>query len=149
MPHQEYTGSLNPALLRNMPYLIGIILALAVCIFAALVGFDRDRVFYPTMVVVVATYYILFAVMGSSTRALVAESMAATVFLVLAVVGFKKSLWFVVAALAGHGVFDFFHHLIIDDPGVPVWWPGFCLSFDVLAGAFLAVLLTRRPQSAS
>ena len=132
-----------------MEYLIGVGLAVVVCCFATLSGFDRDRVFYPTLVIVVAHYYILFAVMGRSAHALAWESLVAATFLVLAVAGFKKSLWLVVAALVGHGVFDFFHHLIIHNPGVPVWWPGFCLSFDVLAGAFLAVLLMRRSKSAS
>lgn len=47
---------------------------------------------------------------------------------------------------AGHGVFDFSHHLFIKNPGVPVWWPGFCLSFDVLAGGFLAMLLNDIPD---
>jgi hypothetical protein len=28
-----------------------------------------------------------------------------------------------------------------------MWWPGFCLSFDILAGGFLAMLLMRRPDS--
>jgi hypothetical protein len=87
--------------------------------------------------------------MGSSTPALVWESMVAGVFVALAVAGFKKSLWLIAAALAGHGVFDFFHHLFIQNPGVPVWWPGFCGSFDVLAGGFLAMLLMRRPGFAS
>src|SRR3954470_10891276 len=127
-----------------MEYLVGVALALGTCVFARLVGFDRDRVFYPAMVLVVATYYILFAVMGSSMPALARESMAASVFLALAVAGFKKNLWVTAAALAGHGVFDFFHHRLIHNPGVPAWWPGFCMSFDVLAGAFLAMLLMRR-----
>jgi hypothetical protein len=127
-----------------MEYLIGVVLAAAVCAFAMLAGFDRDRVFYPMLLAVIATYYILFAVMGNSTPALTIESLVACIFLVVAVVGFRKSLWLIVAALAGHGVFDFFHHLVIQNPGVPVWWPGFCLSFDVLAGGILAVLLARR-----
>ncbi len=132
-----------------MEYLIGIALAVAVCAFAAFVGFDRDRVFYPTLATVIATYYILFAAMGSSTPALVSESLIAGVFVALAVAGFKKNLWLIVAALAGHGVFDFFHHLFIQNPGVPAWWPGFCLSFDVLAGGILAMLLMRRSGFAS
>jgi hypothetical protein len=65
-------------------------------------------------------------------------------FVVLAVVGFKKSLWLVAVALAGHGAFDCVHHLFIQNLGVPAWWPGFCLSFDVFAGGFLAILLKRR-----
>jgi hypothetical protein len=128
-----------------MPYLIGLVLALAICIFALLTGFDRDRAFYSTVVLVVAHYYILFAAMGATTPVLIAESLAAAAFVIFAVVGFKKSLWITVAALAGHGVFDFFHHFIVHNPGVPVWWPGFCLSFDILAAAFLAILLIRRP----
>lgn len=132
-----------------MEYLIGVGLAVAVCVFAVLAGFDRDRVFYPTLALVVATYYILFAVMGSSMSALAWESLMAAAFFALAVAGFKKNLWLAAAALAGHGVFDFFHHLLIQNPGVPEWWPGFCMSFDVLAGAFLAVLLIRRSGYAS
>ena len=82
--------------------------------------------------------------MGRSTSALMIESTVAGAFLMLAVVGFKKDLWVIVAALGGHGVFDFFHHLFIQNPGVPLWWPGFCLSFDVLTSVFLAMLLVRR-----
>ncbi len=147
------TGSTQPGtgnLKREfMEYLIGVVLAAATCVvFGMLAGFDRERVFYPMMLVPIATYYILFAVMGGSTSALTIESLVACIFLMVAVVGFRKNLWLIVAALAGHGVFDFFHHLVIQNPGVPVWWPGFCGSFDVLAGGFLAVLLTRRSRSA-
>jgi hypothetical protein len=132
-----------------MEYLVGVGLAVLVCVFATLVGFDRDRVFYPTVLIVIATYYILFAVIGRSTPALILESVIACAFAALAVAGFKKNLWVIVTALAGHGVFDFFRQLFIQNPGVPVWWPGFCLSFDVIAGAFFAVLLIRRHGFAS
>ena len=127
-----------------MEYLIGAGVAVGVCVFARLSGFDRDRVFYPTVVLVVAHYYILFAVMASSTSALAWECLAAAAFIGMAVAGFKKNLWLAAAGLVGHGVFDAFHHLLIQNPGVPVWWPGFCGTFDVLAGGFLAILLLRR-----
>lgn len=128
-----------------MEYLIGVALAAATCVvFGMLAGFDRERLFYPMMIPPIATYYILFAAMGSSTPALTLECLVACLFLMVAVVGFKKNLWLVVAGLVGHGVFDSFHHVVIQNPGVPVWWPGFCGSFDVLAGGFLAWLLVRR-----
>jgi hypothetical protein len=125
-----------------MEYLIGAVVAVAVFLFALLTRFDRDRVFYPAVLIVTATYYILFAVMGST--ALPAESLAATLFLVVAIVGFKRNLWLVVFGLVGHAIFDFFHHQLIRNSGVPVWWPGFCLAFDVFAGGGLALLLIRR-----
>jgi hypothetical protein len=131
-----------------MEYLIGSILAIVVCSFAMLAGFDRDRVFYPTLLWAVATYYLLFAVMAGSTPALIIESLVMGAFLVLAVAGFKRNLWVIVAGLAGHGVFDFYHHVLKQNPGVPVWWPGFCGAFDILAGGFLAILLMRRSRLA-
>jgi hypothetical protein len=132
-----------------MEYVIGSGLAVAVCAFGLLSGFDRERVFYPTMLIVIAALYLLFAVMGNSTSALAIESIPASIFIILAVLGFKKNLWLVAAGLAGHGVFDSFHHLVIQNPGVPTWWPGFCASFDIIAGIIFAVLLKRRPRLAT
>lgn len=129
-----------------MEYAIGVVLSLAVMGFATAVGFDRERVFYPAVLFVIATYYVLFAAMGSSGSIVIVESVAAAAFTLVAVTGFKTRLWLVVAGLAGHGVFDFVHHLIIENPGVPQWWPGFCLAFDVMAAGYLAVLIVKRPS---
>jgi hypothetical protein len=60
-----------------MAYLIGVILAATICGLATIVGFDRDRAFYPTLTIVIASYYGLFAIMGGSTRALMQESIRA------------------------------------------------------------------------
>jgi hypothetical protein len=127
-----------------MEYLIGAILAAAVCAFAMLTGFDRDRAFYPTVLIVIGSYYILFAAMGATARTLLIESLFLGLILAVAVAGFKTDLFLVAAGLAGHGVFDYFHHRFIGNPGVPAWWPGFCLAFDIVAGAWLAGMLTRR-----
>jgi hypothetical protein len=107
-------------------------------------GFDRDRSFTPTVLIVVASFYVLFALIGDSRRALILESIIAAGFLVTALIGFKRNLWFVAAALVGHGVFDSVHGSLIANPGVPGWWPGFCLAFDVLFGGWVAALLLRR-----
>jgi hypothetical protein len=126
-----------------MSFLIGILLALAVGAFATWIGFDRDRAFYPTVTIVVASYYGLFAVMGGSTQALLGECALMVPFVLAAAIGFKKTPWLLVAALAGHGVLDFAHPHLLEDPGVPPWWPSFCASYDVVAAGYLAVLLLR------
>ena len=124
-----------------MEYLVGMILALAVAGLATLIGLDRERSFYPTVLIVVASYYALFAVMGASTGALEIEIAVGAGFLALALYGFKRNMWLIAAAIAGHGVFDFVHHALIDNPGVPVWWPGFCATVDLLLGGWLAIRL--------
>ena len=124
-----------------MGYAIGSLLAVVVTVLARSVGLDRDRAFYPTVLIVVAHYYDLFAMIGGTTQALVIESIVMAAFVLAAVAGFKRNLWVVVAALVGHGVFDFFHAGIVTNAGVPEWWPAFCLSYDVGAGGCLAWLL--------
>jgi hypothetical protein len=52
-----------------MAYLVGGLLALTVGALATLVHLDRDRAFYPTVLIVVASYYALFAVMTGSPHA--------------------------------------------------------------------------------
>jgi hypothetical protein len=127
-----------------MEYLIGMLLSLAVVALAATMRMDRDRAFYPTVLIVVASYYVLFAAMGGSGRIIVLEIVVASGFLLFAIVGYKISLWLVAIGLVGHGVFDIFHHLIIENPGMPLWWPGFYMACDVVLGGFLMVLLWRR-----
>ena len=75
--------------------------------FANVIGFDRDRAFYPTVLIVIASYYVLFALMGEAQypRLLFAEIAAGLLFLLLAVLGFKTSMWLVAGGVAAHGLF--------------------------------------------
>jgi hypothetical protein len=127
-----------------MAYLLGAVLAFMVCGVATIVRIDRDRAFYPKLTVVIALFYALFAVMGGSMRALMQESVVIAGFVLIAIIGFKRSLWLIVVALAAHGVFDVLHDNVIANPGVPAWWPPVCLAYDVVTAAYLAMLLLRR-----
>jgi len=124
-----------------MPYVIGIVVSLAVAVFARVVGFDRDRAFYPTVVIVVASYYLLFAAMSGSVRTVLLEMIPVAAFIMAAVAGFRSSPWIVVGALAGHGIFDAFHGHVIENSGVPVWWPAWCLAYDVGAAVWYGWLI--------
>ena len=132
-----------------MEYLIGSMLSLLVAGLATVIGLERDRAFYPTVLIVIASYYVLFAAMGASGRTLIVEILVGSGFLLCAIFGFKRNLWLVAIATVGHGVFDFIHHLIIENPGVPSWWPGFCFACDVVIGGWLAIglMMGRLPLS--
>lgn len=121
---------------------IGVAGALGVGVFARWFGLDRDRAFYPTVMIVIAFLYVLFSAIGGGS-ALVVELIIGTGFALLAALGFKLNPWFVVVALVGHGLFDWVHPHVIVNRGVPPWWPEFCSAYDVTAGVFLAVLLVR------
>ena len=74
-----------------VPYLAGIVLSSGVALFARSVGLDRDRAFYPTVLIVIASYYVLFAAMSESRQTMLLESIVLTGFAVAAVLGFKRS----------------------------------------------------------
>lgn len=123
-----------------MAYFIGMTLALGTVLFARTTGLDRDRAFYATVVIVVASYYVLFAALAGSPSTALLESLVMAVFVALAVMGFKSSPWLVMAALAGHGVFDAVHGAMIVNPGMPPWWPAFCGTYDLVAPAAFVLL---------
>lgn len=122
-----------------MPYLIGVALALVVFGLASLVGFDRDRCFYPVVLIVIASLYGLFAVIGGSGTALGIDFAVALLFAAAAVTGFRTSAWLVAIAIAAHGGMDLVHHHLVFNAGVPIWWPGFCAAFDITAALYLAL----------
>lgn len=128
----------------TVPVLIGIALAPVIVVLGRLSGLDRDRAMYPVALIVIASYYVLFATMGGE-QALPAELIAATAFVIIALIGFRTNLWWVAAGIASHGIFDWVvHPHLITNPGMPVFWPGFCGSIDVALGMLLAILLHRR-----
>lgn len=130
--------------MSTVPVIVGTALAPVIGVLGRLSGLDRDRAMYPVALIVIAAYYVLFATMGGE-EALPAELIGATVFAVIAIIGFRTSLWWVAAGIAGHGVFDFVvHPQLIVNPGMPAFWPAFCGSIDLALGAILAVLLLRR-----
>lgn len=133
-----------------MAPLIGVILAITLGIFGTVVGFDRDRSYYATVLAVIGLLYGLWAVISGSTTTLLLESIGILAFVTLSVLGFKTSQWFLVAGLAAHGVYDYFHGHLFANSGVPAFWPMFCGSYDVTAAAYLAWLIwRRRPESAT
>jgi len=126
-----------------LPYVIGVVLSIGVAGFARLVGFDRDRAFYPAVLIVIASYYVLFAAMIGSVTTVFLESVVMTLFVIAAVVGFRGTPWIIVGALAAHGIQDAVHGHIIENAGVPAWWPAWCLAYDVGAAAALTVTVRR------
>ncbi len=70
-----------------MPIVVGVLLAIAIVALAKFTRFDEDRSFYSTVLVIIASYYVLFAVLGGSSHALVWELVIAVAFSTVAILG--------------------------------------------------------------
>jgi hypothetical protein len=129
-----------------MPIVVGFLLGIAIAALAKFTRFDEERSFYSTVLIIIASYYVLFAVLGGSSHALVWELVIAVAFSTVAIMGALFLPTLVGAGIMAHGLFDLVHDMIIENPGVPTWWPAFCGSIDVLLGLWV-MALTRSRQS--
>ena len=127
-----------------IPLIAGVLLAVAVAALAKATRFEQDRGFYPTILIIIASYYVLFAILGGSSHALFWELVVAFAFSAIAIFGSLRFPLLVGAAIAAHGLFDLVHHVVIQNPGVPSWWPTFCASVDVLLGLWVMGLYYSR-----
>jgi hypothetical protein len=132
-----------------IPFLAGVLIAVAIAALAKFTRFDEDRSFYPTILIIIASYYVLFAVVGGSPHALVWEIVIAVAFSTVAMIGALRLPTVVGAGIIAHGIFDLVHDVIIENSGVPTWWPSFCGAVDVLLGLWAIGLSRSRRERAS
>ena len=89
----------------------------------------------------------LFAVLGGSGHALVWELVIAIAFSTVAILGALFLPALVGGGILAHGLFDLVHNLLIENSGVPAWWPSFCASVDVLLGLWVMMITHSRSTS--
>ncbi len=70
--------------------------------------------------------------------------MIAFAFFVVAVFGALRFPLLVGIGIVAHGLFDLVHPVIIQNPGVPAWWPTFCMSLDIFLGLWVIGLSPSR-----
>lgn len=108
--------------------LIGVALGTVIFIFARLTKFDRDRSFYPTILIVIASYYVLFGLQAADQLVTLREVLVFSLFFAGAVAGHRGSNWIIAAFLLAHGIYDVF----LPHAEAPAWWPAFCLGVDIV-----------------
>ena len=95
---------------------------------------------YALGLAVIASVYIGFAVADGRPKVIAVETVVASLFVLVAAVGVTASSWVLVAALLGHGLKDAWQHRTGFVANTR-WWPPFCAAVDVVAAAFIAVVL--------
>ena len=122
-----------------IPLAIGAVMAIVLAVLSRVTKFDKDRSFFATLLIVIATYYVLFAFL--SFESLFVEIAVASAFSVVALAGALRWPMLVGVGILMHGVFDFFHVYLIANSGVPEWWPAFCAGFDIVFGIWVIYLV--------
>jgi len=118
-------------------FITGVGLAVVLAVFGKLTSYEKDRSFFPTLLIVIASYYLLFAILDGSVSTILIEIAIASFFIVLAIWGSYQFPIIVGAGIALHGIFDFMYGHFYLNNGVPVWWPAFCAGIDIPFGLWV------------
>ena len=134
----------------TLPILIGIFSCVIMILVARQLGPKREMRIYAVGLVVAALIYVGFAIAGDATLSwLVLESGGLVLFTLIALYGLRVSAWALVQGWAAHAVWDVLLHQVMEVGFVPKWYPGFCLGFDLLLAAYIALRLRGRAVGSS
>lgn len=87
--------------------------------------------------VVAAFIYVGLAMTGADKHWLVLETLGLGLFGLMAWLGVRLSLWWLVLGWVGHVGWDVGFHLDRSPPFVATWYPLLCVGFDLVVGGFL------------
>lgn len=130
-----------------VPMIAGVILSGVVFGAARVSGFIRERLFAPILLIFIAVFYIVFAVQDRRTDIVIYETLVFIVFFMVAYKSFYGSLYLAVVGLVLHGMYDFMHNYFFINRGIPVWFPQFCMTFDILFAVFLLLYFKNQKKS--
>lgn len=121
-----------------LPVAIGAVLAVAIALISRITNFARDRSYFAVILIVISTYYVLFACIAN--QGIFAEIIIASIFVIMALAGACRWPMLLGTGIFMHGVFDVVHGNIISNAGIPIWWPMFCASIDMVLGIWVIYL---------
>ena len=119
--------------------LIGIAVGVLTIVVARMIR--GQRWLYSLGLLTLPSLYAFFALQAGEQAVGVKEMIYGIPFvvvgLVFAFVSVRQSAVVVGAFWILHGLYDLTHSQFITNAGVPVWYPAFCFSVDVVIGAYL------------
>lgn len=122
--------------------LLGAGLSVLFLIVGQAVGLTRDRGAWTVTLIAIALFYVVFAVDGTHAMGFVLNVVIAVVFIGMALLGHVTTLWWTVAGLALHLLFDGVYHSFETNPA-PYWWGPICLGMDAVLALWLALMMRR------
>ena len=117
---------------------VGVALAVVMAVIARITRFDIDCSYHATVLIVIANNHVLFAFIAK--EAILPELFGALLFSSIAALGVYSWTPLIGIGILLHGAFDLIHSHLIQNPGVPPWWPAFCGGVDIVLGSWVIYL---------
>ena len=106
-----------------------------------------DALAWPLFLITLPVYYMLFGVLAMDAKVVLQELLYGLPYILTGFAVWRiRSRWTLIAiALAwlSHGLYDFYHDLFFENPGVFSWYPAFCALVDIAVAGYLLLSLNR------
>lgn len=105
---------------------------------------------YPLVLSTYPMFYFGFAIVANGQAALMQELKYAMPIFIICIISAIKDIKYSAFVLAlgyiGHGIYDVVHIHLFENPGMPIWWPEFCGTVDIIMGLYLIVYAINLPN---
>lgn len=105
---------------------------------------------YGIALAVLPAIYILFALLAGDGAAMGWEFLFGLPFFIMAYFCAKRGFHYSGLAVLGlwiaHAAYDVYHSALVDNAGVPGWYPALCFAFDLVIVVYLFMAVTKLPH---
>ncbi len=129
----------------DIAVIVGLVGSLALVLLTRSLAPRRELFVYGVGLGITAVAYVVFALLnGAPARYLALELVGAVLFGSAAVFGTRPWPALLALGFTAHVVWDLFLHPAGGPAYAPVWYPWFCVGFDLFVGGYIAGLITGR-----
>jgi multisubunit Na+/H+ antiporter MnhC subunit len=116
---------------------VGILLAIGFVLLVRRGGsYAKEKQAFAIGLIATALIYVVFGFLSGSVGWIFTELIGVPIYAIFALLGLRKSGWFLAVGWALHPVWDAGLH-DFSTPFVPHWYIGGCLGFDLLVAAYI------------
>ena len=127
----------------SIAVIIGVLGAIGLVLLARSLAPRRELFVYGIGLGVTAVAYLAFALhSGAPASRIGLELIGAVLFGSAAILGTRRWPMLLALGWTAHVAWDLFLHPVSDPGYAPVWYPWFCVGFDLPVGAYIAGLVT-------
>jgi hypothetical protein len=132
----------------DIAVMIGVLGAIGLVLLGRSLAPRRELLVYGIGLGVTAIAYVLFALQrGAPARHLALELVGAVLYGSAAILGTRRWPALLAVGWTAHVVWDLFLHPAGSPAFAPVWYPWFCVGFDLPVGGYIAGLVTTRTRA--
>ncbi len=96
-----------------------------------------ERLYLSIVLFVIALLYVAFGLHDGDPKHLREELIGLAIYGLLAAIGYRRSIWWLVVGIGGHALWDWAHKPDMLEGYTPTWYREYCIWVDLLLAGYV------------